>query len=438
MSNFPLLRIAAAFALVGLNAFFVLSEFAMVSVRRSWVEAQIEAGHKRAGYILGVIDHLDRYFSALHLAITVASLALGWLGEAAFHELLFPLFERFGVPGALVSAHAASTALAFLFITTMHILFGELIPRAIALQTPERVAMTVVFPLIALQRILSPVANLLNMASRGFLRLFGIQAPTTGHRLYSQEELRILVEQSHAGGVLADAEQRMLTSVFDFAEKKVDSIMTPRTEMVCIPENIPFVELLPFIQEDQHTRLPVYRGTIDQIVGTLNIKHLIPYLQPDRLFTMQAVMREAFFVPTMKPLADLLKEMQHRKEHLAVVVDEFGGTVGLVTMEDMLEEIVGEIFDEFDVEKVGYETLGDGDVVLDGRTNVDRVNELFDLELPEEEYNTLGGLVFGAIGRAPKAGDMVEIAGAKLRVEEVRARRVTKVRLARGKNIGEG
>lgn len=432
------LRILLALCFVGLNAFFVASEFALVSVRRSWVEAQIEAGNRRAVYLMRMLDALDEYFSTLQLGITVASLALGWLGEAAFAQFLEPLFVERGVAFASLSAHALATAISFIIITTLHIVFGELVPRAAALQSPERMVMWAVFPLMGLRLLFRPVAGILNRVSRAILRAFGVTQPQHGHRLYSQDELRILVQQSHQGGALAEPEKRMLTAVFDFSEKKVDAIMTPRTEVVGVPETISLPELLVFVREDQHTRLPVYRGTLDHIVGTLNIKHLMPFIGGERDFDMQAVMREAYFVPTMKPLADLLKEMQRRVEHLAIVVDEFGGTVGLVTMEDLLEEIVGEIFDEFDIENAAYETLDDGDVILDGRTNVDRVNQLFGTRLPEEEYNTIGGLVFGVIGRAPKAGDRVDIAGSILVVEEVRARRVSKVRLARGKNLGEG
>lgn len=433
-----LLRILSALIFVGLNAFFVASEFALVSVRRSWVEAQVEAGNKRAVYLLRMLDSLDEYFSTLQLGITVASLALGWLGEAAFAHFLEPLFVAHGVAFASLSAHALATALAFIVITTLHIVFGELVPRAAALQAPERMVLWAVFPLMGLRALFRPIAGVLNGFSRAILRLLGVTQPVHGHRLYSQDELRILVQQSHQGGVLAEPERRMLTAVLDFSEKKVDAIMTPRTEVVGVPEGIDLAALLAFVREDQHTRLPVYRGTLDQIVGTVNIKHLMPYIGGERPFVLKEIMREPYFVPTMKPLADLLKEMQRRVEHMAVVVDEFGGTVGIVTMEDLLEEIVGEIFDEFDVEKASYETLEDGDVVLDGRTNVDRVNQLFGVALPEEAYNTVGGLVFGVLGRAPKAGDRVEIGGATLVAEEVRARRVTKVRLARGRNVGRG
>lgn len=424
--------------LVAANAFFVMIEFALVSVRWTRIEQLVTEGRPGARLARALVENLSDSLAATQLGITLASLALGWLGETTFAELFEPWFASFGPLWGGITSHAAASALAFVLITTMHIVFGELVPRSAALHRPEQFVTWAVFPLMGLRFVLRPFAVILNAMSRSVLKLFGIPPSRHGHRPHSHEELRILVEESHRGGALPDTEQRMLTSALDFSNKKVDAIMTPRTEMVGVPEDIGLPALLEFIREDQHTRLPVYRGTIDQIVGTLNIKHLMPFIGTAAAFELRAVMREPFFVPAMKPLGALLKEMQHKVEHIAIVVDEFGGTVGLVTMEDLLEEIVGEIFDEFDVEKAAYETLPDGDMLLDGRTNVDHVNATFDLALPSDDYNTIGGLVFGTLGRVPKAGDLVDIGGVRLAAEEVRARRVTRVRLVRGKNVGPG
>ena len=430
MSADPLL-VAAALALVLVNAFFVAAEFAMVRVRHTRMAELAEGGDWRARAVAAAQQHLDAFLSATQFGITLASLGLGWIGEPAFAHLLAPVFEELGVSSPRV-IHNTSVAVAFALITFLHIVLGELAPKSYAIRFAEPTALWVAVPMRVFQIVFAPALWLLDRCSEATLRLIGVKPETSGDLAHSEEELRILLAESHRLGALSGAKRKLLENVIDYTDRTARHVMIPRSDIAYLSLARSLEENLAVITQTAATRYPLASTDIDHVVGMVHVKDL--FNRRDALRSSEdlaAVKREILFVPETRPLDALLRDFQQRRIHIAIVVDEYGGTSGLVTLEDVLEEIVGEIQDEFDREPPSVEETPQG-LVFDGLTLIDDAGERLGVTLPEPaDVSTLAGLVTAQIGRMPRPGDKVTIAGLEFTVVEVKGRRVSKVLVAR-------
>jgi CBS domain containing-hemolysin-like protein len=428
-----LLRLGAVALLVVANGFFVAAEFALVASRRTRIEAMIRRGDAKAKLARRAVTALDRYISGTQLGITLASLGLGWIGEPAVASTLEALFGGLGPPLSGIATHGAATAIAFLGITFLHIVLGELTPRALALLYPEQTSAWLAGPLIAFTVATNPFIWLLKGSANLVLRLFGVRAPTHLEQLHSPEELRMLVEQSHRAGKLDRDDARLLAGVFEFSEKNAREVMTPRTDMVALPADEPLTAAADRIAAAGRSRYPVFRATLDDIVGIVHAKDVLAALRrSEPPASLEGLLRPAHFVPGSREVEDVLADMKLRKAHMVIVLDEFGGTAGLVTMEDLLEEIVGQIEDEYDKPRRASGPVAAGTVTFPGDATLAEVNEKCGLQLASEDYTTIGGYLFGALGRLPKAGDVVKLKGGAFEIAAMDGRRVAEARFRVG------
>lgn len=423
--------LAAVVALVAMNAFFVAAEFALVGARRTRLEEQALAGDRKARRALDAVQHLDRYISATQLGITLASLGLGWIGKPALTGLLDWIFGGLPSQLAFLASHTAAVAIAFTTISVLHIILGELMPKALALLYPEDVSRWVVVPLIGFTWLMAGPILVLNGTSNRLLRLFGVEPPGSHERLHSPEEIRMLVEQSGEGGSLRDRDARLLEGVFEFSEKTVIEVMTPRTEMAALEASLPVEAAADQVAEAGRSRYPVYTDSLDEIVGVVHAKDILRALRDAPGTPLARVMRAPLFVPGTREVEDVLADMKRLKVHLAVVLDEYGGTAGLVTMEDLLEEIVGEIYDEHDEVEPLAAAPSDGTETVDGSTPLTEFNDRFDTELDDTDYTTIGGYLFGVLGRLPRVGDRVTVEKLLFEIAAMDGRRVGVVRVRR-------
>ncbi len=421
--------LAAVLALVVANAYFVAAEFSLVGARKTRLEEQARLGDRKAILALRAVQHLDQYISATQLGITLASLGLGWFGKPALAALLDLMFA--GLPEALGSfgTHAVSATIAFSNITVLHIVFGELVPKALALLFPEDVSRWIIFPLLGFSWVMHYPIVVLNGTANWLLRRMGIKPPTDHERLHSSEEIRILVEQSGEGGSLNRSSSRLLEGVFEFSEKTAEDVMTPRTDMAALEAEMTVEAAADVVATAGRSRYPVYTESLDEIVGVVHAKEVLRALRQAPGTTIKRIMRQPLFVPGTREVEDVLADMKRLKSHLAVVLDEYGGTAGLVTMEDLLEEIVGEILDEYDPVAQAKTASGDGSTMLDGSTTVSDVNARFDAELDDADYTTIGGFLFGQLGRLPKVGDRVTLGRVLFEIASMDGRRVDQVKV---------
>ncbi|MBK6494493.1 MAG: HlyC/CorC family transporter [Gemmatimonadetes bacterium] len=417
-------------ALVGLNAFFVAAEFALVGARRTRLEEMAEAGDGKATLALKAVQSLDRYVSATQLGITLASLGLGMIGEPALAGLLERFFSVLPADLAAVATHTVAVAIAFSLISTLHIVLGELVPKSLAIRFPEDVSRWVTAPLIGFAWVMHGPIHVLNGTANRLLRLGGV-APVDGHeRLHSSDEIRMLVEQSGEGGSLGKEPARLLEGVFEFSEKTAEEVMTPRTEMSALEADCTVEAAADEVAVAGRSRYPVYTESLDEIVGVVLAKDILRAVRQAPGTSLRTIMRAPLFVPGTREVEDVLSDMKKLKTHLAVVLDEYGGTAGLVTMEDLLEEIVGEIFDEYDpVQAAALAATADGSVVIEGSTTIGDFNNRFETDLDDSDYTTVGGFLFGQLGRLPKVGDRVTIGSHGFEIAEMAGRRVERVRV---------
>jgi CBS domain containing-hemolysin-like protein len=426
------LRLAAVALLVLANAFFVAAEFSLVAARRTRIEGLIRRGDRRAQAALAVMQNITRYISGTQLGITLTSLGLGWVGEPALAEPFARLFA--GLPFALATAatHGAAVTLAFALITFMHVVLGELVPKGLALLYPETLGRWLARPLTLFTVVTNPFIWLLNSSATGLLRLFGARPMSERERVHSPEEILMLVEQSRRTGDLGSQDARMIQGVFEFSEKNARDVMTPRTQIVALPITLSLSEAADRVSAAGRSRYPVYRESLDDIVGTVHAKDILRTLRSGGEQTLQAILRPPLLVPGTREVEDVLADMKRQKIHLAIVLDEYGGTAGLVTMEDLLEEIVGQIYDEYDRPDPGVRPSTVGPTpIIPGAMEVADVNRVYGLKIDDTDYTTIGGVVFGTLGRLPKTGDRVELSGATFEVVEMEGRRVGRVRVTR-------
>jgi CBS domain containing-hemolysin-like protein len=424
------IRLLAVLALVLANGFFVASEFAVISVRKTRIDQLLAEGSRMARPVRRALDNPDQFIAATQLGITMASLGLGWIGEPALASLIEPMLH--GLPAGLSAAtsHTVSVAIAFMVITALHIVLGELAPKTVALQYPETTSLIVAKPTELFLKVFKPFIRVLNGMGWAVVRLFGMKA-ASGHGLvHSEEELKMLVTASQQAGVLEEDEEQMLHRVFHFAEFTAAEMMVPRTEMAAVKADASINEVVDLVWRGRHTSLPVYRSELDNIVGIMLTPDLVRALaSPRPNFSVAALAREALNVPETMKADELLRQMRRHRTHQAIVIDEYGGTAGLVTFERVMERIVGELGGDFGATDSAVRQLADGSAEVDGLALVTDVNERFALEIDEETYTTLGGYVLGRLGRRPKVGDQFETGGKTLRVEAVDGLRVSRVRI---------
>lgn len=423
------LKIAAVVFLVLANGFFVASEFSLVGVRRSRIATMAAAGDARAKTLLGLVDNLNAYISATQLGITLASLALGWIGEPAIAHLLeIPLRGR--ISETLL--HTIAFTIAFSIITFLHIVLGELAPKTIALERAEKTALAIAWPMQLFYKTFYYPIRLLDWAGTRTVRLLGLH-PTSEHAsIYTAEELRQLIEVSRRSGHI-EVEERLVNSIFEFSDAEVREAMIPRTEVQAIPETATLDEVKKVFRSSGYSRLPVYQERLDDVVGTVSRRDLEPYLEnpPADAFDLRQLVRSTQFIPATARLGAALTRMQASRAHLAVVVDEHGGMEGIVTLEDLLEEIVGEINDEFDEEvRSQISKESDGSYVLSGMLTVRDANRRLKLDLPEDSgYTTLAGFLLAQAGRLLHPNETVTYQDLVFTVERVERRRIRRVRL---------
>jgi putative hemolysin len=428
--------VLAVFALVAANGFFVAAEFGLVKVRQTRIDELAAEGKSVAKVVQDQLRHLDNYIAATQLGITLASLALGWIGEPSLAHLIEPLFAFAGGAVATELAHSAAIAISFFLITLFHIVLGELVPKSIALQRSEGTALFVARPLRLFARLFRPFILLMNGVGNLVVRALGLQAASGHGSVHTVKELEMLVTQSRKAGLLDNEEEVLLRRVFDFGEKTAQHVMVPRTEIVGVPRDITLEQLREKVAEERYTRLPVYEGTLDNIIGMVHIKDVFPLLSMgscDDPFTVQNILRPVLSVPKTTSITKLMTLMQSQKAHLTVVIDEYGETAGIVTLEDIMEEIVGEVQDEFDTLEEGVrpvvEMRADGSYSVDGLMSIDAFAEKFGGSFDSASYKTIAGYVFSELGRIPKVGDSVSSGEYRLAVEAMDHLRIARLRV---------
>ncbi|PYE48436.1 HlyC/CorC family transporter [Paenibacillus barcinonensis] len=380
--------------LIGLSAFFVAVEFALVRVRPSRIDQMIAEGNKRALAVKQAVANLDGYLSACQLGITITSLGLGWLGEPTVEKILHPVFESMNIPDALASF--LSFVIAFVAITYLHVVVGELAPKTIAIRKAETVALLTSGPIILFNRVMYPFIWLLNGSANQLVKLFGIKPASEHEDAHSEEELQIIINESFESGKINQAEFGYVSRIFAFDEMLAKEIMVPRTDMVCLYLNKTNEENLEIIREEQYTRFPVVNESKDDIIGIINTKQFFLELYGNTApVDLSSLIQPVSAVHETTPVKDLLKKMQKDGVHIAVLVDEYGGTSGIVTIEDVLEQIVGEIRDEFDAdEEEEIQIVNEHYVIMDGKVSLSKVNDMFMSSLDADEWDTIGGWLY--------------------------------------------
>ncbi len=416
--------------LVFLNGFFVAAEFAIVKVRSSQIEVQAKTGSQVAKITKSIIHHLDEYLAATQLGITLASLGLGWVGEEVMKKLVFSLFGFLHVSISGTFAQNLGYFLAFLIITIMHIVFGELAPKTFAIQQPVRTSLFVALPLRFFYVVFRPFIWMLNGFANGILKLFGIQNVSTNEAHHSSEELQYLLDQGKESGALDSTEHELIKNVFDFNGRVVKNIMVPRTKISGVDLHLTKDDLLNRIIKEGYSRMPVYDETMDKIVGIVQAKDILPLLVNQTEFKLSDIIRKPYFIPETKKINDLMAELQLRRIQIAVVLDEFGGTAGMVTMEDIVEELVGEIQDEYDEEKPIVERINSTEFVINALASIYDVNEQLPHDLPEDgDFDTVSGWLGHIFGKIPEVGEQKEANGYNITVLKKSDQNIESVKL---------
>jgi CBS domain containing-hemolysin-like protein len=418
----------AVLGLVALNGFFVAAEFSLVAARRSKLDEMIAQGDRAARTVQTALQHLDRYIAATQLGITIASLALGWIGEPILAQLFDRVFRTVGLNPSPTAIHVAAVPVAFFILTFFHIVLGELAPKSIALTSPEKTARAVVRPLLIFSRVMSPFIWVFNGAANGLLRVFGVE-PINDPEGHSPDEIRFLVMQAHARGTLDESDRAMLAGVLDFHEKKARDVMRPRTEVVALDIEATEEEVWEILRRERYSRYPVYRDSLDDVTGVFLAKDLWLH-SGDAPFNLADFVREPMYVPDSRPAERVLDDLRKTRAHMAVVLDEYGGTAGIVTMEDLVEEVVGDIADEYDFAS-RESIVTDGVLELAGSLSLIDVRSDYRIQIPDGDWTTLGGYAFAKLGRLPRMGDRIPIPGGEMEVVAMDGRRIAALRIHR-------
>lgn len=440
-----LLRLSGVFILVLLNGFFVAAEFGLVGARRTRLEQLADDGNSSAALTRRMQADIDRYVAAAQLGITLASLALGWIGESTIAAIIDPpveagltaLLGNFAVAETTANliSHAVAIGISFFIITSLHIVMGEQAPKVFAIRAPERAALFCANPLALFNTIFAPVIHFLDWATTLVLRVFGIREVAGHMQVHSAEELRLLVEESGEAGMLAEDEHDMLMNVLAFADRPAYQAMLPRTEVITIDHDATVREFLDRFAETGHTRFPVLGpGGVDDVKGVISAKELLVALRDNQISfdePITTLIRPAYFTPESKRIGELLSELRQGHVRLAILVDEYGGMAGIVTMEDLIEEIVGELDDEIERDEEEFQTVDEHTSIVEGNTRLEDVNEELDLDLPEGDYETLAGFLLEQFGRLPEPGESLDYQNVLITVLEMQGPRIKRVEIVR-------
>ena len=422
--------LALVLFLVFVNAFFVFSEFAIVKIRRTKLEELAHSGNKNARIGLTITEHLNTYLSAIQLGITLASLGLGWIGEPAVSRLLELVIGKV-VRANTVLMHSLSFGIAFGFITLLHVVLGELVPKSLAIQNTERFALLIAKPLYVFNKLFSPFIWVFDHVTNGILYLMGTHVSNENEDAHSEEEIKLIIDASQKGGIIDDTESEIIQNAIDFSEICAHEIMVPRQDICCLGNSESYAEAMEYVKEHKHTRFPLCDEDKDHITGMIHIRDLLEHnSEPGEKDILKKLSRQILFVPENKSISEILHQMMNKRIHLAIVVDEYGGTAGLLSMEDILEELVGEIRDEHDEQlEDPLKMLNDCACECDGTYLIEDVYECMNLPVPEYEESTVGGYVFALLGRQPKVGDKAEDDYCRYEVMSVDNMRITRVRI---------
>ena len=424
-----ILNIFFTVLLVLLNGFFVAAEFAFVKVRLSQIDIKAQSGNRLARLVQTMLHDLNYYLSATQLGITVASLALGWVGESVVAALVLAIIQQFGLTLSTLAVHQIAIVTSFSLITTLHIVLGEQAPKVLAIQKPESTILFIAAPMRAFAFVMFPAIWLLDKLSNLVLRLFGVESVHESE-VHTSEELRLLLDQSKQSGEIQESEHELLENVFEFNDRMVKQIMVPRTKIVAIDINAPQEQVLEVVYSEGYSRIPVYEVSVDNIVGVLYVKDLLQIVRRGEPIVVSRIMRPAYFVPETKKINRLLRQFQRKHMHIAIVSDEFGGVSGIVTIEDIIEELVGEIQDEYDNEVPVVEKVSENEYRVNTATPIPDANEYLPYPLPEgDDYETVGGLLNMIYGNIPEVGDVAVLDNYEFRVLQRSRRAVELVQL---------
>jgi len=415
--------------LVALNGFFVSAEFSIVKVRYSQIHLKAEQGNKFAKMSEHIIDNLDAYLSATQLGITLASLGLGWIGEPVVSKMISSLLAALNISITPEMLHSISLPVGFVIITVLHIVFGELAPKSIAIRKSENTTLAISYPLYIFFIVFRPFIWLMNSLSNIFLNMIGIK-PVGEHEIHSVDELRLLVEQSKKGGQIQEENYEIIKNAFDFTDHNAKQVMIPRQFVLALDIEMPIGEMIDVILENGYSRIPIFKGSIDNIIGFVYAKDILKEQYKNPGFKIEDLLHPPFYVFETRKISDILKEFQKRHMHLAVVMDEFGGTQGIITLEDILEELVGEIQDEDDDEKPIVEMKDDNSFIVQATQLLANINE----HLPHpfeisENYNTLSGLLLYSFNRIPKVNEQIQVDNYEITVLKIQQRTIARVLL---------
>ncbi|MDD3593513.1 MAG: hemolysin family protein [Candidatus Gastranaerophilales bacterium] len=410
------------------NGFFVASEFALVSVRHTRLVQLSNEGNSNAKIALNAIKDLDKYIAAVQLGITISSIGLGWLGEATLVRVMLPVFEF--LPNLIkhTAAHTISVSIAFSVITLLHVVIGELMPKSVALQYPEKTSLIVARPMHYITVLFTPFIFVLNGLGNSLLKLINIHPASSSHIAHSTEELNMLINASYKEGMINETEKDMLQNVFKFSDLTAKQVMVPRPDMTCIPSDITIEELNKITAESQYTRYPVYEEDLDNITGIIHIKDVYA-ANLKGSFNIEEILREPMLIPETVNIDRLILDFKNKHQQIAIVIDEFGGTAGLITVEDVLEEIFGDVQDEFDEEEEDIIRLSDDEYLVNAMMRTDEISEFFKVQIDEDDVDTIGGFVIKCLGRLADCGDIVTFENLEFTVEEMSKSRITKLHI---------
>ena len=420
-----LLDLLLVIFLIFMNGFFVAAEFCCVKMRTSRLETLIAEGSSRAKYAKQLTEHLDSSLSVTQLGITLASLGLGWVGEPAIAVLILPVTQSVGLPDEV--GHTAALAIAFTIITSLHIVLGELTPKSMAIANVERIMLAIAFPMVLFSRVMRPFVWILNTVANRISRSLGYGVTGENEDAHTEEEIRLLMKESYRQGLINSTEADFVDNVFSFTELNAREIMVPRTDMICLYLDDTPAERIKTILEEQQTRYPVCYQDKDHIIGFIHVKDLLSPLVRGEHLNLRRYIRKALVVPESMDGSVLLGTMQEQGSQLAIVVDEYGGTAGMVTIEDIIEQIVGDIRDEFDEERESVEWRAGDICSIDAKLLLEEVDDLLGVCIEDEDVDSIGGWLYDQLGEAPRVGHMTAHAGTLFYVEEVDGMRITRV-----------
>ncbi len=420
-----LINIIIVLLLVFVNAFFVATEFAMVKVRKSRIETLATEGDINAKNTLTVVSDLNSYLSACQLGITLASLGLGWIGEPAVSDMITPLLNLFNLSESMI--HSISFVLGFAIITGFHIVLGELTPKSLAIISTEKIALYTALPLIMFYKVTYPIMWSFNHSTNLVLKIFGILQVEEHEAAHTDEEIKLLIGESYKHGLIDQTELTFVDNIFDFSETTVKEIMMPRTDMKCIFIEDSFEDIITFTLDEQLTRYPVCRDGKDNVIGFIHIKDLYKQKIEGDNENIEDIIREIKFVPESVSIGEVLKVFKKEKAQMAIIIDEYGGTSGLVTIEDILEEIVGELQDEFDEEGEEINKTEDGNYIVDGKVTIQDINELLEIEIDSMNIDTIGGWIYSQLKSYPQVNEKVNFEEYEFIISKCDSKRISKV-----------